>query len=202
MLVTLLSAPAVARAQTEGTLSLGANFTTWLPRDPAAHVDRSIGLLWRFGHPETGWGWHWGLNWFETSVDRTVGGRNVTLGELHVRPFMAGYGYTRVLGRTAITGEVIGGFALNSFTITPDATDAYHDRLGARSVRADAANALVLRPGVSMWYDVNKKIGINVNAGYIIARPRVTVTTSLGEDARRIRADVFGVKVGVAYSIF
>jgi hypothetical protein len=35
-----------------------------------------------------------------------------------------------------------------------------------------------------------------------MARPEVTVTHSLGTDRRRVRADMFQMKVGLAYSVF
>jgi hypothetical protein len=53
-----------------------------------------------------------------------------------------------------------------------------------------------------VWYDVNKKIGLTMNAGYIAARPHVTVHSSLGDDRRRVRADQFILNVGMVFSIF
>ena len=41
-----------------------------------------------------------------------------------------------------------------------------------------------------------------LDAGYMVARPHVTVNSSLGADRRTIRADQFIVKLGMAYSIF
>ena len=58
------------------------------------------------------------------------------------------------------------------------------------------------KPEVCFWYDVNKKVGLNVTAGYIVARPNVTVSSTAGDDRRRVRADVFVVTVGAVYSIF
>ena len=201
VLLAVVIAPAATRGQTGGTLSLGVNVGGHAPADASAHGGYGVGPVWRFGHPETGWGWQWGLNWYKTDIDRTIGGRSVNLGELHVRPFMAGYGYTRVFGRASLTGDVLAGYALTTLNITPAADDAYHDQ-GARSVSGHASDTLALRPELTMWYDVNKTVGVQVNAGYMIARPRVTVSSTLGDDARRMRADMFGLKVGVAYSVF
>jgi hypothetical protein len=170
--------------------------------DPAAAGSFSIGLLWRFGHPKTGWGWAWGLHWYGTDIERSVGGSSVDFGHLRVRPFMAGYGYTQVIGRTAITGKLLGGFALTSISLNPLAADAYVDRLGARSVQADSGMTWVTRSGVDVWHDLNRKFGLHISTGYVIARPNVTVTSSLGEDKRRVRADVFTLSVGLAYSVF
>ena len=139
---------------------------------------------------------------YETQIDRSVGGQTVELGELHVKPVMAGYGYTRNIGRYSVTAALLGGLAHSSVKLTPAANDLYRDLLGARSVDVDSGWPLVLRPELSMWYDINKKIGLHVSTGYMIARPHVTVTGTLGDDKRRVSADMLGVKVGLAYSIF
>ncbi len=87
-------------------------------------------------------------------------------------------------------------------TLTRDARDAYRDRLGAPSIPADSSNTLTAKPEIGLWPDVSKKVGIKVSAGYLIARPTVTIRTTLRDDSRRVRADTFIVKVGAVYSIF
>jgi hypothetical protein len=115
---------------------------------------------------------------------------------------MVGYGYTHLIGPTAIKGSVRGGYAFTSFDTAPTAGDVIRDRLGAHSLTTDAANTFVVRPQVSIWRDVSAKVGVNVTAGYTIARPTLTVTTTMGEERRRVRADMFTVKMGVVYSVF
>ena len=39
-------------------------------------------------HSKNGWGWRYGLSWFSTDIDRSIGGSNTELGQLRVRPFM------------------------------------------------------------------------------------------------------------------
>jgi hypothetical protein len=202
VLLTVLGLSRSAFAQSEGTFALGGNFALRLPADRDAVDGRQgVGLLWRFGHGKTGWGWHWGLSWYSADVDGPVG-LGTEIGELHVRPVMAGYGYTRVMRRTTVTADLIAGYALTTMSLTPEAENAYRDRLGARSVTVDASNTLTAKPEVSVWYDLGKKVGLNVSAGYMIARPTVTVRSSLGVDERRVRADMFMVQIGAVYSIF
>jgi hypothetical protein len=194
--------PSRGWAQSEGQFAVGGSLSARAAM--GEHTDGHLGpgLLWRFGHAKTGWGWQYGLNWFSTHVDEAIGDVSTEFGELKVRPVMGGYGYTQVVGRTAITAKVIGGYAFSSISLNPGATDAFRDRLGARSVSIDAANTFVVKPEISAWYDINKKVGLNVSGGYMVARPHVTVKSSLGEDRRSVRADMFMFKVGVVYSIF
>ena len=146
-----------------------------------------VSFLWRFGQPKTGWGWHFGLNWFGTDLSRTIGGPNTEFGSLRVRPIMGGYGYTRVFGRTAVTGKLMGGYAFSSMKLSQEAMDAYQTRMGAQAVTVKASNAFVVIPEVNVWYNVNKKVGIRVSTGYVIARPDVIVTSTAGVDKRRVR---------------
>jgi hypothetical protein len=143
-----------------------------------------------------------GRNWYAVKIERTIGGSATELGELHVRPFTAGYGYTRVIRRYSITADVLGGYAIGSIGLDQPAIDAYRRTLGVPTASASASNTFVVKPEIGVWYDVNKKVGVNVNAGYMVARPDVTVVTDAGTDFRTARADQFILKVSVVYSIF
>jgi hypothetical protein len=160
------------------------------------------GLLWRFGTSKPGWGFHWGLNWYAVKLERPIGGSVTELGELHIRPVMAGYGYTYKIRRYAITADVLGGYAIGSIKISDPASSAYQRTLGVAAAEANASNTLVLKPEVGVWYDVTRKLYLNVNAGYMMARPDVEIVTSAGVDKRTARADQFIIKVGMVYSLF
>lgn len=201
LLLSGVSLP-VAHAQTDGTFALGALVSRTDPSDSDAHGDFSIGLTWRIGHSDSGWGWTYGLNWFTTDIDRSIGGSKVELGKLSVKPFMGGYGYTHRVGRTAISANLLGGYALSSFRLTTAANDAFVDRLGARSVNATTSNTFVVKPEVGAWIDLNKKFGVRLDAGYMIARPQISIRSSLGEDKRRFRADTLMMRAGLVYSLF
>ena len=199
-------ASAQGEATIENRFALGAEFKI-KTSDRASDEDYARGqlgpgLLWRFGTPKAGWGFHWGLNWYAVKLERPIAGSVTELGELHVRPIMAGYGYTRLFGRYSISSDILGGYAFGSITLSDPAVDAYRRALGVPGATARATNTLVLKPEIGAWYDVNKRVYVNVNAGYMIARPDVMVETGAGTDVRTARADQFVLKVGVVYSIF
>jgi hypothetical protein len=197
---------ATARAQTGSRFAAGAEFTigasSHSPSEDHAHSQFFPDFLWRFGDIEPGWGPHWGLNWYAVDIDRPIGGQETILGELHVRPIMAGYGYTWIRGKNAIAANALAGFAFGSMDLSSKAADAYRTRLGVETTDAGASNTFVLRPELDFWHDINKLFGLNINVGYMVARPEVTVTTSSGIDKRTARADQFQVKIGIVYSIF
>lgn len=205
-LILLLSPISRAYGQSENRFAIGGEFKVKTSdrssQEDYARGQLGPGLIWRVKHTKPGWGFHWGLNWYAVKVERPIGGTATELGELHVRPVMAGYGYTRVIRRYSITADVLGGYAIGSIGLDQPAIDAYRRTLGVPTASASASNTFVLKPEVGVWYDVNKKVGVNVNAGYMMARPDVTVVTSAGTDFRTARADQFILKIGVVYSIF
>jgi len=203
LIFLLLASAAPARAQSEGKFALGMEVGGRLPFFDEAHGQDTFGLLWRFGHGNEGFGFNWGLNWYSSDIDRTIGGGTVEFGELHIRPLMAGYGYSKAFGKkTLATASVIGGVAFTSFHIATPGRDAYAERLGAQSIDVDSSTTWALRPGVGVWYDINRKLGLHVGVNYMMVRPELTVTSSLGSDRRTVHADMLQMKVGLAYSIF
>jgi hypothetical protein len=208
-LVAFLFIAAVARpadAQVNSRFAAGAELTV-AASDRSSTQDHAASQffgapLWRFGTTEPGWGFHWGLNWYAVDIDRPVAGLSTDLGELHVRPIMAGYGYTWLFKQNAITADLLGGYAFAKMDLAGSAADAYRLRMGSSVTDATASNTFVLKPEVAIWHDINKTLGLNINIGYMFARPEVTITTSNGADVRTARADQFLIKVGLVYSIF
>ena len=191
-----------AHAQTNSRFAVGPDFAIRAAPDADVRGSEGIGIVWRFGHGHTGWGWHWGLGWYATDVEQPIGSRTVEFGELHVRPVMAGYGYTYTRGKTSVIADVLAGPALVSMTLAPGASDVYRQQLGAQSVRTLATLIVVAKPEVGVWRDISENFGLRVSTGFVVARPQVTIESSLGQDRRRIRADMLQVRVGLAYALF
>jgi hypothetical protein len=202
----ICGASSTSWAQIDSRFAAGVDFlvaaTDHASTQDHAHSQFFPEPLFRFGRIDPGWGARVGLNWYAVDIDRPVGGATTTLGELHIRPIMAGYGYSWSRGKNSISADLLGGYAFASMDISDGAIAAYQTRLGVRATDADASNHFVVRPQIDIWHDINKLFGLNVNIGYIVARPEVTVATSAGVDKRTARADQFQIRVGVVYSIF
>ena len=202
LLTVAVAASAYAQTE-EHKFALGGDFRVRVAPTDRARGANDFGLIWRFGRSRTGWGWAFGFNWFSTDVDQSIGGLSTELGELAVRPFMAGYGYTHVINsRTSVEANLLGGYAVTSFHLLPSASDVYRDRLGVQSVGVTARNTFVAKPEIGVWFDVSRKVGVNVSAGYMFARPTLTVNSSLGSEVQHFQADMFMLRVGAVYKIF
>jgi hypothetical protein len=202
-LVALILCASEARAQTDNRLAVGMSVTTRLASSSSAAGSADVGFELRIGHERPGWVPQVSFfSWFDTDVQQSIAGRSSELGHLRMRPIMAGYGYTWTRGRTALTADVVGGFAVNSFDLNPAAATDYQVRLGATNLRTSASNTFVVKPEVQAWYDFNDRIGLKLNGGYLVARPSVTITSTIGEDTRPVHADTFLITFGVVYSLF
>jgi hypothetical protein len=117
---SLQAAPAFA--QIGNKLAVGATFSTQHAVNDSSVADgqHSLQFEWRIGHTRrSSWGWQLDLfNWFSADLRRDVGGTSMDLGELHVKPIMGGYGYTRLVNpRLAVTADFLAGYALSSFRL-------------------------------------------------------------------------------------
>ena len=208
LVVGTIGYAAPAAAQTDGRVALGASFTSQQGTERGTHVGGGgLGFLFRLGQGGEGWGIKYGTNWYSADIDQDLGGNQEAFGRIRIRPIMVGYGYTRsvqvpLLRNAKISANVMGGYSFNSFKLQPAVSDVYRQRFNLQSVEADASNTFVMKPEVSLWFDVAKKVGINVGAGYMIARPTVTVSTPGGPERHRVDADMFMFKVGAVYSVF
>lgn len=200
--VVLVASAVPSWAQTEGRLALGLDVAREIATNDGTAGHSSVGLLWRLGHGREGWGWRYGLSWYSTDLVQPIADAPTKFGTLRVRPILAGYGYARQIGPALVTGRLMGGYAFNTFELLPTFDDAYRQQLGATTVTTDASNGFVVKPELSAWIDLGRKIGLHASAGYMVSRPGVTVSSSLGRDQRHINADMLMLKVGVVYSVF
>ncbi len=202
VLVALVSWPGVAHGQTDNRLAVGGSITTRIAGSSAAAASSNVGFEVRIDHEGDGWGWaNSFFGWFDTDIQQPPAVSSSDLGRLRVRPIMFGYGYTKIRGRAAITIDVVGGYSLNSFRLD-SSTIADYQRRGASDIHGEATNTFVVKPELALWYDLNRRIGLRVNGGYLVARPSVTIVSTLGRAAQSIRADTFLITIGVVYSIF
>lgn len=195
--------PVTLAAQTDNRFAVGAGIGARASGRPDATGDLNPVLIWRIGRPGPGWGFRYGFHWYETDLARSVGGRTEAFGRLNVRPILGGYGYRFVIGpATSLSANIKGGYAFSSFAMRPAFSDRYQSTLGVQGLSVDAANTFVLKPEITAWIDLSRKVGLNLSAGYMIARPRVALSTSAGADRRRVDADMFMMRIGAVYSIF
>lgn len=202
LLATLLGPAAVAEAQRDGWIAAGGGIVTRASREPGVGDSVGPSFLIRLGRGGSGWGMRYGFDWFSTDLDRPIGGEAQSFGRLRVRPVLAGYGYSVQRGPAQVSFNIKGGYAFTSFHLRPSYSSAYGSAFSTSAIRASAANTFVVKPEISLWVDVSRKVGLNISTGYMVARPHVTLSSAAGSERRRVDADMFVFQVGAAYNIF
>jgi hypothetical protein len=193
---------AVAAAQTDNRFAIGGGVTTRVAGSGGASSSATGGIDVRLGHDTEEWGWAYSFfSWFDTNLDARPTIPGELLGRLRMRPVMVGYGYKWGRGRYTIAANTLAGFSFNSFDLDPAARAAYVVK-GAGNINAEVSNSFAVKPEVEVWYDVSPRIGIKLSGGYLISRPTITVTSTLGQDMRPVRADTILITISAVYSIF
>jgi hypothetical protein len=172
--------------------AIGASLNARQSTDGNLDAKPTVGFLMRLGSGR-GLGFTVGLGWF--NADLLAAASSDRLGRITIRPVMAGASYTLTdQTRWSVSLSLVGGMAFNSFTLTETT---------ARDVLAlEVDNSAAVRPGVSVWYDLNSRAAFNVFGGYLVTRPRVTFLEN-GEFARRpLHADTAVLSLGVTYKVF
>ena len=145
--------------------------------------------LWR----AEGWGPAIGFGWSTRTLLEGIAGRQ-PLARLRLRPVMAGITYSKPVARASASLSLVGGYAFNALDI---------DEAQAGPLRAIAvSNTLVVRPSASLKFDVSERVGLQLSAGYLRARPHVTFASDTLLRRERVNADALILSVGAVYWIF
>lgn len=172
-------------------VAIGASIGRQHPSDARLDSNLTIGPMVRLGVGR-GLGVGFGFSWFRTDLSAETA---ETLGRLTIRPVMAGLSYTlNDQTRWALSLSMVAGLALNSFSIQESTV---RDGLAL-----DVDNSFAMRPGVSLWYDLNSRTAFNVFSGYVITRPHMTFLDDGQFTRRSVRADAAVLSVGLAYKLF
>ena len=173
-------------------LAIGAAIGTQRPTNDRLDTNANITPMVRLGVGR-GLGLGMGFSWFQTDISSPD--TSQTLGRITVRPVMAGVNYTlNDQTRWALSLSLVAGLAFNSFT--------FEESTARDGIALDVDNSFAMRPGASLWYDINSRAALNVFAGYLITRPGMTFLER-GQFVRRsVRADATLLTVGLAWKLF
>lgn len=199
VVMVLVCAPALALAQTEGRVSVGASVTHVMPSEDGVEAATGVGVLARL-NPRRGWGPAGAFNWFRSDLENPSG-EGGDFARLRIRPLMAGIAYTIGPDRVLTSFSVVAGPSFNRI----DFRDAFLDRVAGTgsTPTIDIENSFVVRPGVNVTVTVAPRVGIVGFAGYMFNRPDVVYRDTAGREFRnQWKADAAVVSIGAVYSFF
>ena len=182
-------------------VGLGVGVSHYNPAVDDGQSSEGIAIAYRWHSFHSGWGPTVGLDWHSTQFNQTLGDLNAPLGSFQMRALLAGFGHTRHLGRFFASANMNGGYSFNNFTVDKDAGRTFAGT-GVSLVGVHVDNSWVLKPSVSVWYDVLKHVGVGMSTAYLVARPTETITTASGIQEQHLKTDSFVLTAGVTFGIW
>ena len=197
--VVLACAVTATNASAQGFTNLvkragiGGSVGGIFPFDDDVTAGKAFGF--NFGlAPEQGVGLTLGFGWYTADLTLSGVSGDAEVGDLRVRPLMAGVSSTWVKGRVATGVSINAGVSFNSIRLN----DQYRSFFGpGTEVRVDASNSFATRPQLRVEYAVAKKVGVFSSVGYFFTEFDNVIETPRGRFENEWDASSFNVFVGV-----
>jgi hypothetical protein len=204
---TTMIAASSLPAETPRRGPLAGRFLVGATTSIAVTPDVDLGTTWRRISPfirntprRSGWGPSFGLSWYTGDIRVPIDGKNVTIGEVKVRPVMGGVSYGIIRGRAITNLSLVGGYAFNRAKITyalPEGT----------AVSMSISDAWAVRPNVGLTYALRPRLALVGGVGYVFSKPRISIDIDQPGQPRQTvsgshRGDYFAASAGLAFSIF
>jgi hypothetical protein len=116
------------------------------------------------------------------------------MAEIRIRPVLGGVAYGAQGDRRTISFSLVGGIAFNSLELP--------DVMAEPEIPLSISNSFAVRPGTSLWFDVDRRFAVNIAASYLMTRPRVRVLADGEIQTRSLRADALLINAGIVYKLF
>ena len=192
------SAPAQTITETVKRVGIGGSVGGIFPIDDDVNAGRAFGVSFGLA-PEAGFGPTIGFGWYDADLTLSGVSGNTEVGDLRVRPLMAGVGYTWVKDRVAVGVSFNAGISFNSIRLN----DQYRTFFGpGTEVRVDASNSFAARPQLRVEYAVARKVGVYSSAGYFFTEFDNVIETPAGRFENEWDASSFNLFVGVMFYPF
>ena len=186
------SASAQTVTETVKRVGIGGSVGGIFPVDDEVKAGRAFGF--NFGlAPDPGFGVTMGFGWYTADLTLSGVSGDAEVGDLRVKPLMAGIGYTWVKGRVATGVSINAGISFNSIRLN----DQYRTFFGpGTEVRVDASNSFAARPQFRVEYAVAKKFGVYTSLGYFYTEFDNVIETPRGRFENEWDASSVNIFVG------
>ena len=193
VVVTATNASAQMITNMAKRAGIGGSAGGIFPLDDDVTAGKAFGV--NFGlAPEPGLGFTLGFGWYTADLTLSGVSGDREVGDLRIRPVMAGVGYTWVNGRVATGVSINAGISFNSIRLN----DQYRTFFGlGTEVRVDASNSFAARPQLRVEYAVARKVGVFSSAGYFFTEFDNVIETPIGRFENEWDASSFNLFVGV-----
>jgi hypothetical protein len=182
----------VAEEREPHLLAVGLSLGRSVPSESGLDDSLRIGPLVRLGTGR-GFGPAVGFGWFRAAWRSSAPGSPV-MGQIRIRPVLGGIAYGVQGDRSAVSFSLLGGLAFNSLALPRAIVD--------NQIPVSIAHSFAVRPGASLWLDLNRRMAVNIAASYLMTHPRVRVLDRGELRTRSLRANAILFNTGIVYKIF
>lgn len=199
-LLLLLAGP--AGAQTDSTISVGADYGFDRPRSRALERTKGFGVSFRLPRPEA-WSAAWDFGSLTSEFVHGFAGPATTVGSLSVRPFLAGVAYTWKSGRLEATAALTAGVSLVKLDLNDHGRERIRTAFGPRDATTESPPVLAVQPKLTLWYDINRWLAVVGTTCYLRARPTIAIVTPAATvDELHVNADMVRLSAGVVVRVY
>lgn len=171
---------------------IGGSVGGIFPLDDDVKVGRAFGFNVGLA-PDPGLGVTLGFGWYTADLTLPDVSGDAEVGDLRIRPLMAGVSYTWVNGKVAAGVSINAGISFNSIRLN----DQYRSFFGpGAEVRVDASNSFAARPQFRVEYAVARKVGVYSSVGYFFTEFDNVIETPRGRFENEWDASSVNIFVG------
>lgn len=200
--MAVFGAANAAHAQTGAYISVGVDYGIDAPVSGDLVGAKGFGVAFRLPRPDA-WSAAWDFGSVSSTLSRSFGGTNTTLGSLSVRPLMAGASYTVRAGRFEVSGLIMAGVSVVGFEIEDAGREGVRRAFGTTGAEVESGFALAVQPKVIAWFDLNSRLGLTATASYLRTRPELSIESG-GTTLERfqVKADTVRMSAGIVVKVY
>jgi hypothetical protein len=190
--VTATNASAQMSTNLAKRAGIGGSVGGIFPIDDDVKVGRAFGFNVGLA-PDPGLGLTLGFGWYTADLTLSDVSGDAEVGDLRIRPLMAGVSYTWVKGKVAAGVSINAGISFNTIRLN----DQYRSFFGpGTEVRVDASNSFAARPQFRVEYAVARKVGVYSSVGYFFTEFDNVIETPRGRFENEWDASSVNIFVG------
>jgi len=187
-------------------LMLGIDLKETVPLGVGTANRTGIGFMWRWRSRQRRTDDHYKFAYrfgsYSSPISEPMQGQQVAVGDVRIRPLLAGVDYTMSRGKWTWAAGAQAGWAINSLHSPDPVKQRLAAAMGVGGVETHIADTFAFSPRVKGWYEVNRRVSLAVESFYSYARPELTIRTGSSVLTRRLNADALVFKTGVVYGVW
>jgi len=189
-------------AQTEGNISVGADYGVDIPMSDALEQRTAFGVSFRLPRPQ-GFSVAWDFGALTGNLRHSTQQADLIIGELTARPVLGGVAYSVRGRRVELIAIVTAGIAFSKLDLSDAGKLGIRAPSGVADEHAEGHVVPAFQPKLTLWIDLNRWLAVGGNASYMWERPRIALSNAGGRvEEFSVNADMLRLSAGLVVRVF